>query len=434
MQIISKSLLFLILTVFYLFNISEIIDINQIIYSEQFGVSDVTGTLDNIKKYILYLNNVEKDMAFFYFSNKGILEIINPIIVFNNLLFDDDYISIYQYSFLCINLINLICIFFLFKFFLKNNYISIILSIIFMFNPEFDLRLYKGHLNLYMYFIPILVVLFFEIIIRQNNNYAFISLIILLIFSMIYSQYYFYFSIIYLLIRKSVNIKFNFNNLNYREYQKYLLFSFIFLILFLLVLKFIIFPTNIFNQINLDESRITLSSYFKYSIKNPIEYFIHIPHEYEYNLIYYVFSKFETFKEIIIQYKESILLYGLNTGEFNHKIGLVIPIIIFIYFKLNKSEIYYDKEILYSSIVIFVITIVPFSIILYIIPYFRVVSRLIIFCDILVFILLGRALLYFLKAYQIKPLYYLLIILIPLSFNIEFFKEKQKTFIYNLNN
>ena len=165
----------------------------QIIFSERYGVSDVFGTLKNIQNYIEYLVDNEKKITLFYYSNDGNLELINPIVALTNFLISGNHIRVYQFSFLNINLINLVSLYILFNYFICNKYISIITTLIFTFNPEFDLRLYKGHLNLYMYFIPVFTILLFEKIIEKYKKFNFLLLIFTLIFSMIYSQY-FYFS------------------------------------------------------------------------------------------------------------------------------------------------------------------------------------------------------------------------------------------------
>ena len=429
-MILNKIIPLLIISVFYLFNITEIISLNQIIYSERFGVSDVFGSLGNIKEYLEYLTINNKKIVFFYYSVDGNLQLINPIIALNKLLFNNDFIKIYKFSFLLINFINLFTLYILFYYFFKNRYISLIISLVFCFNPEFELRLYKGHINLYMYFIPILIILFLEIIIKDRKNYAFISLILLLLISSIYTQYYFYFSIVYILIRKIVYLSFNLKTFRYRDYKKHFIFFIIFMILFFSIYVFVIIPTNIFEQINIDKNRINLMSYINYSVKNPIEYFISIPNKFEYEFSYFLLNGIETTRDMLIQNKENILLYGLNTGEFNHRIGLIIPFIITYYFIANKSIISQDKELLITSVAVFVLTMIPVSLMLYIVPYFRVVSRLIIFTDILIFILLGKALIYLFDIKKIKSLYYLLLIILPFSINFEFYKEKQKTIIY----
>lgn len=431
MQKFSKSLILLVLCFIYLFNISEIIYLNQIIFSEKYGVSDVFGTLKNIQNYIEYLNENEKKLILFYYSNDGNLELINPIVVLTKFLISDNYVRVYQFSFLNINLINLVSLYILFNYFICNRYVSIITTLIFTFNPEFDLRLYKGHLNLYMYFIPVLTILLFEKIIEKQKNLDFILLIFILIFSMIYSQYYFYFSIVYILIRKLVYIKFNYNNIRLKNFYKYFIFSFFFIILFFIVYQFILIPTNIFEQIRYDQNRLSIFSHLKYSVKNPIEYFLPIPNIFEYNFYQLLFGEINEINKILIGYKDRILKNGLNTGEFRNFIGLIIPTIIYIYFKLNREKINQNKEILITSILLFVLTIIPFSLILFIVPYFRVVSRLLIFTDILLFILLGKSILFILNFYKNKILIYLLIIIIPFSFNSRFYKEKNKTLMYS---
>ena len=64
-MILNKIIPLLIISVFYLFNITEIISLNQIIYSERFGVSDVFGSLGDIKKYLEYLSINNKKIVFF---------------------------------------------------------------------------------------------------------------------------------------------------------------------------------------------------------------------------------------------------------------------------------------------------------------------------------------------------------------------------------
>ena len=248
---------------------------------------------------------------------------------------------------------------------------------------------------------------------------------------MIYSQYYFYFSIVYILIRKLVYIKFNYNNIRLKNFYKYFIFSFFFIILFFIVYQFILIPTNIFEQIRYDQNRLSIFSHLKYSVKNPIEYFLPIPNIFEYNFYQLLFGEINEINKILIGYKDRILKNGLNTGEFRNFIGLIIPTIIYIYFKLNREKINQNKEILITSILLFVLTIIPFSLILFIVPYFRVVSRLLIFTDILLFILLGKSILFILNFYKNKILIYLLIIIIPFSFNSRFYKEKNKTLMYS---
>ena len=431
MQKVSRSLILLTFCLIYFFNISEIIHLNQIIYSERYGLSDVFGTLKSIQNYIEYLNDNEKKITLFYYSDHGNLELINPIVALTNFLISGNYIRVYQFSFLNINLINFVSLYILFNYFICNKYISIIITLIFTFNPEFDLRLYKGHLNLYMYFSPVLTILFFEKIIEKQKNLDFILLIFTLIFSMIYSQYYFYFSLVYIFIRTLVYIKFNYNNIRIKDTYRYFIYFVFFVLLFFIVYQYLLIPTNIFEQIKYDQNRLSIFSLLKYSVKNPIEYFFPISNIFEYNFYQLLFGEINEINKILIEYKDRILKNGLNTGEFRHFIGLVIPTIIYIYFKLNREEISQNKEILITSILLFVLTIIPFSLILFIVPYFRVVSRLLIFTDILVFILLGKSILFFLNFYKNKILIYLLIIIIPFSFNSRFYKEKNKTLMYN---
>lgn len=314
-----------------------------------------------------------------------------------------------------INTLNIIGLYAFLTSIYKNRDLAILVSLLILLNENVNVRFDMGHISLSIYIFFLLSLANLQrFLISQKIIYAFLFNIFIFIQFDVDKQI-FIFLILTVFIILILNYFFNFKKIKFHT----IYLSFICIYFLLLNYNFFI---NIFINDFSYEVR-DIETLNKYSVKNPLEYFLNI--NYSENFIDFLTNFLnEKEKSSALDYNDHIKAYGLNTIEFTYYIGFLLPLVLLANFKTLCKErtavIYFfiiGIYVLLSITNIFFFSFLNFFNLIF--PHIRSVGRIYIFIDILIigllYIVLNR---YYQDKNILKIFLIYTLIVINLSFNI----------------